>query len=143
MKKCLIILVFILFAGSIITGCTGRSNASGVDVDLTKLSITMRDAELQRIFLDSDRYMGKTIKATGSYDPVIRYADDIVHNIVIIQGDECCQLGFEFQRTGDYIFPDDYPEKDATIELTGKLGRYEDAGMSFLYLSVTELNVLN
>ena len=146
MKKLSIALCFAFFFGMVVIGCTngaGETDEDGVDVNLSRLSMTMMQAEFLRILNDSDSFLGKTIRVTGTYDSIIYSRDNVSHYVIVIPGDECCQMGFEFRRAGDYVFPDDYPEQNATIELTGTLDRYETVGMSFLYIDVIEFSVLN
>jgi len=154
MKKCLIVLCFLLLFGISVISCSNETESDevagdetaierdDVDVDLTGLSQTIVQAEFQNILSNTDNYIGKTIRASGTYYTLFSdKTGNHYHYIIIVQGDECCQLGFEFKRDGDYAVPDDYPKKNAVIEVTGILKRYEELGNSYLYLAVKDITV--
>jgi len=147
MKKYLVLLHLVLFTALLTTGCTNDSNdanENGVDVDLAGLSMTIVQAEYERILSNADDYSGKTIRVNGLFytldfgDPGNR-----VHYIIIVMGDECCQLGFEFRRDGNYKFPGDYPSQNAMILITGTLHKDEEIGPSYLYIAVDEFVVIS
>jgi len=146
MKKYLIVLFILLLLGVSAAGCSSdnENEENEVDVDLTGLSQTIVEAQFQHIMANSADFLGQTIRVIGTYyqltfgEPATTY-----HYVIIVFGDECCQLGFEFKRDGDYKVPDDYPAMNELIEVIGVLGRYEEWGSSFLYLEVKELILLN
>ena len=113
-------------------------------MDLTGLSQTLVEAQYEHILANSADFLGKTIRVIGTYFPLyMAQYDTTYHYVIIVFGDECCQLGFEFKRDGDYVVPDDYPAMNTLIEVTGVLDRYEERGISYLYIAVTELILLN
>jgi hypothetical protein len=101
----------------------------------------MIQAEYARILTNPADYSGKTIRAYGSYfslrfgNPPSRF-----HYIIIVPGDECCQMGFEFIRHGNYTYPADYPQQNAMIQITGTLLRDEIIG---IYIAVDEFLVIS
>jgi len=143
MKKNLVVLFFIMFTVLFITGCESDSGKNDVDIDLSDLSMTMIQAEYSRIVSNADDYSGKTIKVYGSYYTLV-FGDpgERLHYIIIISGDECCQMGFEFRRNGNYAFPGDYPTQNAMILITGTLQKDEEVGASYLYINVDEFEVI-
>jgi len=127
-------------------GCSARgasvSVADSVDVDLTNLGGTLLSAEIINIMRNSGEYLGKAIKVTGSYQngfyaPTGRY----YHYVITKDGDDCCREGFEFMW-GDHLFPDDFPQMQEQIEVTGVFSKYEERGLTFYYLEVDDLTVL-
>ena len=141
MKKCLILLCAMIFIGIIIAGCSnGETNERGeVDIDLTALSATLVEAEYQNMLANFDNYAGKTIRAVGTYYTLFMESTGRhYHYVIVVTGDECCQLGFEFKRDGDHTVFDDYPAVNAVIEVIGVLDRYDENGTTYMYIDVTE-----
>jgi len=144
-KKSVIVLFILLLTGIFALNCSNDvKNDEGIDVDLSVLSITMAQAEFENIITNFEKYMGQVIRATGTYYSIIDdITGDYYHYIIIIPGDECCQMGFEFKRDGEYAEPDDYPERNAVIMVTGILSKGDDHGFPYLYLSSGEMTLVN
>ena len=149
MKKFLLIMFIIFSAALFITGCETYAKEidtkeSDVDIDLSELSLSIIQTEYSQIVSNATDYSGKTIRAYGSYYTL--FFDDTgkhSHYIIVVPGDECCRLGFEFRRDGDYVFPQDYPSENAIILITGTLHRDADSGLSSIYIDVDELSVIS
>ncbi len=99
--------------------------AEEFDEDITKLSETMRYAEVMYIQADPERYLGKTIKVQGYF---YIYESDIRNVYVCLVPDStaCCTAGLEFRLAGEHKFPDDYPKSDELITVAGTFGAYSD-----------------
>ncbi len=94
--------------------------SDGIDVDLTSLSSTMVYSEVYNMVFYPENYVGKTVKMKGSY--AIFYDEDMekyYHTCIISDATACCAQGIEFELTDDYAFPDDYPEEDDVVCVTG------------------------
>ena len=144
MKSFLILIFSIITLVILFTGCSNDVNESDVDIDLSSLSQTLVQAEYQRIVANADANIGKTILLSGTYQTfIVDDAGNYAHFIIVVQGDECCQLGFEFKREGDYSFPDDYPEQNAVIKIKGVLDTHERFGTTYLYIDADEFSLLN
>jgi len=146
MKNFLILVFPIIAFVLLLTGCSNDVNDNDVDIDvdidLSSLSQTIIQAEYQRIVANADDNIGKSIMLLGTYQSVFIEGDgDYAHFIIIVQGDECCQMGFEFKRKGDYSFPDDYPEQNTVILITGVLDTLERFGSTYLYVDVDDFSV--
>jgi len=144
MKK----LLFLIFLTTLISiyaiGCANDINERDVDIDLSELSMTMIQAEYQKIISNPEDYMGKTIKVYGSYYILpLDNAGNIAHYVIIVQGDECCQMGFEFKRDGNYVYPEDYPSQNSMIQITGTLDKHEQFGAVYIYIDVDELTIIS
>ena len=117
--------------------------ATPVDVDLTVLTATMLSAEINNIYANGEDFMGKTIRVSGTYGYIpseelgIQY-----HYVVTLQGDSCCQEGFEFLWNGDHVFPYDYPQVGTPIEVDGVFGTYEEYGYYYYYLAIDDIFIL-
>jgi len=47
-----------------------------------------------------------------------------------------------FIWNGDHIYPDDYPENNTRIEVTGIFDSYEESGNTYYYLGVDDISIL-
>lgn len=87
-----------------------------IDIDLTVLSSTMVFSEVYEIMVNPEACFGKVMKMKGF---CARYYDNVTGNdyfaCMIPDATACCQTGIEFVLADDYVFPDNYPEKDAEI----------------------------
>ncbi len=104
-----------------------------IDEDLTKLSETMRYAEILQIQGAPEDYIGKTIKVQGYF---YIYESDIRNVYVCLVPDStaCCTAGLEFRLAGEHSFPDDYPKTDELITVAGTFAPYsDDEGESTAY----------
>lgn len=105
-----------------------------VDVDLTQLSSTMVFSEVYNMFLNPSDYEGKVIKMSGPF--VVYYANPnsaVKHYFAVSIADAtaCCQQGMEFVWIGKHTYPNDYPEENENITVTGIFQMYEDQGYSY------------
>ena len=78
--------------------------------------------------LIGDQYLGKRIKARGSFG---YYKDENTGEeyfaVVISDAAGCCSQGIEFVLDGEYRYPEDYPEPGTDITVTGIFDHYTDA----------------
>jgi hypothetical protein len=115
-----------------------------VDVDLTTLNATMLSAYVTNIHVNSSDYLGKSIKVSGLYNSIyLALTDSYFHYVITLDGDECCQEGFEFIFDSDYFDPDDYPPMRSYIEVIGILDTHTEFGYAYARLIVTEMRVLS
>ena len=106
-----------------------------VDVDLTKLSSTMVYSEVYHLIYNPDDYIGKTVKMEGQFayyeNPDTK---DQYFACMIADAMACCSQGLEFVLAGEHTYPDDYPEPDTEITVTGTLEMYEEDGFQYCRL---------
>ncbi|MCL2078804.1 MAG: hypothetical protein FWH17_03055 [Oscillospiraceae bacterium] len=115
-----------------------------VDVDLTALSSTMIYAEVYNIMTNPDDYMGKRIKMRGPY--YASYFDETgsyYHYVIVEDAAACCMQGLEFIWNGEHIYPDDYPQDKAIVEIIGVFGSYDELNETYYYLSVDDITAVN
>lgn len=122
-----------------------EASSTEVDVDLTVLSSTMVYAEVYNMMSNPEEYVGKTIKIKGQY--YSEYWDDTqryYHYVIISDATACCQSGIEFIWDDNYhVYPDEYPENDTEIEISGVFDSYEELGQKYYYLSVEDIDECN
>lgn len=116
------------------TAGSGKST-DGIDVDLASMSSTMVYAEVYNMMCYPEDYVGKTVRMKGVY---ARYYDETTdkhyHSCIISDATACCSQGIEFELTDEYSFPDDYPEVDGDVCVTGVFDIYTEDDYKFCTL---------
>ena len=111
-------------------------STDGIDVDLTKLSSTMVYSEVYNMLYTPDDYIGKTVKMKGAFayyeDPETK---EQYFACIIADAMACCSQGLDFIPTEEYTYPDDYPELNAEITVTGTFEIYEKNGIKYCRLA--------
>ena len=115
---------------------TPAQSADGIDVDLTKLSSTMVYSEVYNMIYAPDDYIGKTVKMNGAFayyeDPETKAQ---YFACIIADATACCSQGLEFILTGEHTYPNDYPELNSEITVTGTFEVYEENGFKYCRLT--------
>lgn len=116
--------------------------AEGIDVDLTILSPTMVFAEVYNMLAAPDDYVGKVVKITGKYYSVNNEDDGKTYFYVLIKdATACCEQGMEFiWDDGTHTYPDEYPEEESEVTITGVFNYYKDDGLTFCYLDIDDFD---
>ena len=107
-----------------------------IDIDLTGLNANMLYAQVYEMTADPDKYVGKTVRAKGTF----AYTTDPgtggeYFAVFIADAAACCQQGLEFRRDGEYSYPDDYPEVNDPITVTGTFNTYKEGGFTYCELA--------
>jgi len=150
MKKILIVVLILCLGILLLAGCSNddgmtdnRANGIDIDIDMAAMSTTMAQATFHNIIEQPTDFLGYVIRASGPYFSFYWDQAGIYnHFVMIVFGDECCRMGFEFRLPDHYVYPDDFPPQLTPIEVTGLLSRYELQGSGFIYLAVDELIIL-
>ena len=107
------------------------------DVDLTSMSSTIVYSEVYNMLLSPESYIGKTIKMRGAFAVYATGEGDqetLYYACLIADATACCSQGIEFVPTGDYHFPDDYPELGSEITVIGTFDTYIEDGYEYCTL---------
>ena len=122
--------------------------ASDVDVDLTVLSSTMVYAEVLNMMTEPNAYDGKTVKMRGRFGASYGYRPDgtinedvLIFACIIADATACCSQGIEFVLSGAYTFPEDYPELDSEITVTGTFKSGEQNGIPYFRVIHAQMTV--
>ena len=119
-----------------------NSSSGEYDIDLTQLSSSMVYAQVNDMFVNPEQYVGKTVKANGTFD---YFKDDKTGNeyfsVVIKDATACCAQGLEFVLDGDYTYPKDYPAQNAEITVTGKFNYYNEGENRYAQLTNAKMDV--
>ena len=124
------------------------SDPSDVDVDLTVLSSTMVYAEVLNMMTEPNAYDGKTVKMHGRFGASYGYRPDgtinedvLIFACIIADATACCSQGIEFVLSGAYTFPEDYPELDSEITVTGTFTSGEQNGIPYFRVINAQMTV--
>ncbi len=110
----------------------------GVDVDLTKMSATMVYSEVLNMQQHSDEYMGKIVRMKGPFN-VTELDGNRYFACVIKDAAACCSTGIEFVWAGEHSYPEDYPEANTEITVTGTFNTYTEGKSRYLQLKDAEV----
>lgn len=122
-----------------IGGTSGIGDAAEIG-GVVEIREKMFIAQTNDIYLNSEDYLGKTIKYEGIFKSSYWEEDDTTYHFVIRYGPGCCgydgEAGFEVNWDGDW------PQEDDWCEVIGVLEEYEVNGQTYLQLALTSLTVL-
>lgn len=115
---------------------TGESPDPGVDVDLTVMNSNMVYSQVYAMVNYPEEYIGKTVKMRGYFNAMDGIDGSRCMMCVVQDATACCEQGLEFELSGDYQYPEDYPEPGTDITVTGTFDTYEQMynGNGYLYL---------
>jgi len=115
-------------------------SADGIDADRTKLSSTMVYSEVYNMVVSPNNYTGKIAKRNGAFahfeDPETKKQ---YFACIIADATTCCSHGVEFILTGEHTYPNDYPELNSEITVTGTFETYEKNGFKYCRLTDTTI----
>lgn len=105
------------------------------DVDLTQLNSNMVYAQVYDMVFGATDYTGKLVRVKGTFD----YFQDPQTKqeyfaVLISDATACCAQGIEFVLSGDYKYPDDYPELGTEIVIHGIYNLYRDNTGAYVQL---------
>lgn len=104
-----------------------------IDIDLTTLESNMVYAQVYSMMSDPGSFKGKKVRAKGTFAHTFDNGKDY-YAVFISDAAACCQQGMEFERTGDFKFPEDYPEENADIVVEGFFDTYIEGGYTYCTL---------
>ena len=106
-----------------------------VDIDLSMLNYNIASAQIFNMLIETDSYLGKTVRIKGQFFSNYDEDNKVRHYSVLIwDATACCQTGLQFIPRGNPVYPDDFPEEMADMEITGILRMKLLNGMDYLYL---------
>jgi uncharacterized membrane protein YcgQ (UPF0703/DUF1980 family) len=101
-------------------------------------------AQTNEIYLNPKDYLGRTVKLEGLFKLEQNQGNSASpYCFVIRYGPGCC--GTDSNAGFEVAWPDTekpYPAPDEWVEATGTLSSYDENGYPFLYLALSQLNVL-
>lgn len=122
---------------------TDPDDGSSFDWDFTKMSQTVAYAQIISMMQEKEPYVGKTVRIRGIYMPsYFPPTKQTYQYVAVMDATQCCQQGLEFIWSGEHVYPDDYPEKESTIEISGVFDIYEELDQKYLYIRTDEVTVI-
>lgn len=115
-----------------------------VDVDLTVLTSNMVYAEVYNMVTNPKDYLGKTIKIKGNYYPLFyEKTEKYYHYVLIKDALACCQNGMEFIWDDNaHAYPDEYPDDDQMVMITGTFSTYDELDYTYYYIAVDDITIV-
>lgn len=99
----------------------------GIDIDLTELSSTMVFSEVYSMMFEPENYVGKSIKMDGLFSAnKDEETGKYYFACIIMDATACCAQGLEFEPTGDYSYPEDFPNEGEPITVEGIFDIYTE-----------------
>lgn len=103
-------------------------------LDLTELDPAALAERLTAIVDAPEEYTGRRIRIYGLLQ-VYEWNGRTLCSAFV--GDVTCSCGIsmEFNRAGDYVYPDDYPPDGSVVYVEGTFERYEEEGVHYSWLN--------
>jgi uncharacterized membrane protein YcgQ (UPF0703/DUF1980 family) len=143
MKKVSIVSCIAIF---FFIGCGNTKNVSQENT-IIEIKEKMFIAQTNDVYLNQDDYLGKTIKLEGLFKSEQYDKNVPPYCFVLRYGPGCCgsdgNAGFEVAWNEQTMPAKTYPNIDDWVEAVGVLKTYEEDGYPYLYLALSELNVLD
>ena len=97
------------------------------------MSSTMVYSEVLNMQKKPDDYLGKVVKMKGPFS-VTEIDGNRYFACIIKDATACCSSGIEFEWAGDHSYPEDYPEENQEITVTGTFTTYMEGNSKYLQL---------
>jgi uncharacterized membrane protein YcgQ (UPF0703/DUF1980 family) len=124
--------------------CTKAKENDSSSNNIIEIKEKMFIAQVNDVYLNTEDYLGKTIKLEGIFMSEQYYEEAAPYYFVIRYGPGCCgtdaNAGFEVKWEKDNV--KSYPAADSWVEATGVLKIEEEGDYQYLYLALSSLDVL-
>jgi len=109
------------------------------DSDVVEISEKLFIAQTNDIYINTEDYLGKTIKYEGIFKSYYWEEADTTYCYVIRYGPGCC--GYDGEAGFEVAWDGELPGEDDWCEAVGILETYDENGIQYLRLSLTSLTV--
>lgn len=110
-----------------------------VDIDTNGLNKTMLTAQMQSISQEPEKYLGKTIRLTATYQKQKANTGDKFYNFAFGYDDTGCCAAWGIEFYGDSV-PDNI-EDFSSISMVGKISQYDEDGAKYTFIDVRHFAV--
>lgn len=107
--------------------------------DVVEISEKLFIAQTNDIYINTEDYLGKTIKYEGIFKSYYWDEMDATYCYVIRYGPGCC--GYDGEAGFEVAWDGELPQEDDWCEAVGVLETYEENGYQYLRLSLTSLTI--
>lgn len=121
-----------------------KNETNKVDFDLTKWNYNMLTGLNFDMAVDTEKYIGKTMKIRGQFFSVIDpNTEQRYYSCLVYDETACCQVGLDFVLSGDKKYPDDYPPEKTEIEICGTYSTIKNTdSFSYEALLIDEITII-
>lgn len=122
---------------------TNMQSDATIDYDLTSMGSDMVYATVYQLMVNPNDYIGKTFRIQGNYyASYYEETKQYYHCCIIQDATACCSQGLEFVwGDGSHVYPDEYPEDNADIMVTGIFETYTEEGDTNLYCRLKDASL--
>lgn len=114
-----------------------------IDYDLTEMNSDMVYATVFLMMSNPDSYQGKKFRMRGNYYAAYyEPTKKTYHYCFISDAAGCCEQGLEFATRENLNYPDDFPEDNTEVLVTGVFEKYTEEGKIFIRLKDADMLVL-
>ncbi|MCR5297029.1 MAG: hypothetical protein K6E17_06435 [Clostridiales bacterium] len=125
--------------GAVETAAETAAEPPAVDLDLTRMSSTVIFAQINRMMMVPDEFMGKVIRVSGELDVWQDPETGVVYTSCIVwDATACCPQGLEFLWAG-HDYPDGFPEAGTAVTVTGRFETYMEGANMYARLADASL----
>ncbi len=110
-----------------------------VDIDTNGMNKTMLTAQMQSISQEPEKYLGKTIRLTATYQKQQANTGDKFYNFAFGYDDTGCCAAWGIEFYGDSV-PDNI-EDFSSISMVGKISQYDEDGTMYTFIDVQHFAV--
>ncbi len=97
--------------------------STDVDIDLTQMSSTLVYAQVYDLLVNTDAYVGQTIRMSGTYNSFdYELTGESLHFVVIADATACCAQGLEFYLPEDA----EYANNGDEVEVVGTITKLQE-----------------
>ncbi|MCQ2593026.1 MAG: hypothetical protein MJ188_09615 [Treponema sp.] len=117
-----------------------QQTSNPIDLDLSVMSYTMFSSIVFDVMVTPEKYANKRIKVSGNYYSSV-YDGQRYFSVLNWDATGCCPAGFDFIPLPAMHFPEDFPQDDEKIIVTGTL-KYADEAKNALLFYAEEIKIV-
>lgn len=130
----------ILFAA--VVGFSSCVESGGNEIDITLMSTEVAYASVRNMNQSPDKYVGKTIKITGSFSSSVNEDLGKYYTMVgVYDNTVCCQEYVEFVLAEKLVYPSGYPQQGDKITIVGVFETYTEGNTIYGHLVNAQMTV--
>lgn len=134
LKRRISILIILLILMLSVSSCAGKGDT---DLDLTKMSDTLRYSTVVDMNQNPKNYLGKSVLISGTYyKSYFDETQNYYHFVTGLDDTGCCSWGYEFILDESQF---SYPAEDAQITLHGTIRSYTELDIVYYYIDVDRM----
>ena len=109
-----------------------------IDYDLSNMNYNMVSAITFEMLVEPEKYVDKSVKISGQFYSEV-YEEKRYYSVIVWDATLCCPAGLDFIPPQGFDFPDDFPELEQNITVTGKMSEDAESGELVFVASSIEI----